>query len=107
MLSVRYTYVNKQLYGIDNNVFPVIDITSAVFYSRRRMPIKVHLSKILGEKRLKMTQLEKHSGISRQAIFKLFHEKSKGVEFETLAKLCQALNCSVGDLLEYVPDNQQ
>ncbi|MHC4500355.1 MAG: helix-turn-helix domain-containing protein [Planctomycetota bacterium] len=29
------------------------------------------------------------------------------MEFATLSKLCQVLNCAVGDLLEYVPDEDE
>ena len=55
------------------------------------MKIKVNLSKILGERRLKSADLAKKSGLSRYAIYELYHERTKGIQFETLAKLCKAL----------------
>ena len=70
------------------------------------MKIKIQLSRIMGEQKLKVAELSRKSGISRYALYELYHERTKGIGFETLAKLCQALDCSVGDLLEYVPDEQ-
>jgi putative transcriptional regulator len=58
----------------------------------------------MGEQKINATQLAKRAGLSRYAIYELYHERTKGIEFETLAKLCQALDCSVGELLEYVPE---
>ena len=71
------------------------------------MKIKVNLSKIMGEQKLKVSELSRRTRISRQALYKLYHERSERIELETLAKLCQALDCTVGELLEYVPDDQQ
>ena len=71
------------------------------------MNVRVRLSRILGEKRIKMAELSRRTGISKYALHKLYHEKNKGIEFATLEKLCQALECSVGDLLEYVPEEDQ
>ena len=71
------------------------------------MNVRVRLSRILGEKRIKMAELSRRTGISKYALHKLYHEKNKGIEFATLEKLCRALECSVGDLLEYVPEEDQ
>ena len=70
------------------------------------MKIKNHLAKLLGERKMKRTELSRLTGISNYALYQMYHEKTKGVEFATLAKLCQALDCSVGELLEYVPDEE-
>jgi putative transcriptional regulator len=71
------------------------------------MAIRVRLSRVLGEKRIKAAELSRRTGVSKYALHKLYHEKNKGIEFVTLEKLCQALDCSVGDLLEYVPDAEK
>ena len=69
--------------------------------------IKCHLSKILGAKRINMSELAKQTGLSRNTIFLLYHEKSERIDFATMNKLCTALNCQPGDLLEYTPDNEE
>jgi len=68
--------------------------------------IKVHLSKILGAKRINMTELAQQTGLSRNTVFLLYHEKTERMDFSTLNKLCAALNCQPGDLLEYIPDEE-
>ncbi len=62
-------------------------------------------SRILGDKQIKAADLSRQTGVSKFALHKIYHEKNKGIEFETLNKLCKALQCSVCDLLEYVPDS--
>lgn len=70
------------------------------------MSVKVHLSRIMGEKRINISELAKNAEVARNTVTALYHENAKGVTFEILAKLCSALNCQPGDLLEYIPDNQ-
>ncbi len=69
------------------------------------MPIKVHLSKILGEKKLKVSNLVRMTGISRRGLDKIYHEETGGIDFEVLEKLCEALDVPVGELLEHIPKN--
>ena len=56
---------------------------------------------------MKMSELSRETGIAKNALSDLYHEKVKGMQFETLNKICKALHCSVADLLEYVPDTQE
>jgi putative transcriptional regulator len=53
---------------------------------------------------MKMSELSKQTGISKNALSDLYYEKTDRVRFETLNKLCQALHCSLCELLEYMPD---
>lgn len=62
--------------------------------------IKCHLSTIMGAKRLRIADIHERSGVARDTISALYHEKAKGVTFEVLCKLCAALECQPGDLLE-------
>ncbi len=66
--------------------------------------IKCNLSTLMGAKRIKIKDLHESTGLARDTISGLYNEKAKGVTFEVLAKLCTALNCQPGDLLEYVPN---
>ena len=66
--------------------------------------IKNNLSKIMGEKRINMTELSRISDLNRTTIFQLYHNKTAHVGFETMNKLCNALNCTVGELFEHIPD---
>ena len=68
------------------------------------MTIKINLSRMLGERRIKMTELAERAGLAKNTVMALYHERAKGVTWEVLDKLCAALNCQPGDLIEYVPE---
>ncbi|ANA80166.1 XRE family transcriptional regulator [Paenibacillus glucanolyticus] len=71
------------------------------------MAIKVHLSRIMGEKRIKISELADMTGLHRNGITKLYNEKTDGIKFDTLEKLCRALDCSVGELIEIIEDGEK
>ena len=68
------------------------------------MAIKIHLSKIMGDRKVRLTNLSDRSGISRNTLLHLYHEDGKGVQFHVLDRLCKTLDCSLSDLIEYIPD---
>ena len=51
------------------------------------------------------TQLKYIAGISTNAVAKL--GKNEAVSMESLDKICRALNCNVGDIMEFVSDEIQ
>lgn len=68
--------------------------------------IKCHLSTLLGARKLKIADVVRDTGINRSTVNRLFHETNNRVDFDTLEKLCVYLECSVGELLEVVPDDE-
>lgn len=70
------------------------------------LAIKIHLSRILGERRINISELAKMACISRNTATALYHEDAKGITWDVLEKLCSALNCQPGDLMEYVSEKQ-
>jgi len=71
------------------------------------MRIECRLSAIMGAKRIKMAELARQTGLGKATIWRLYHEKATKIGFEVLAKLCKALDCQPGDLLIYVPDEEE
>lgn len=69
--------------------------------------IKVHLSRIMGEQRLKISDIANMTGLHRNGITRLYNEDTDGIKFDTLNKLCKALNCKSEDIIEYIPDNEE
>ncbi|MBP3821710.1 helix-turn-helix transcriptional regulator [bacterium] len=63
-----------------------------------------NVSTLIGKKRMTKAETAKLSGLDYNTIDALYRDKTKGIEFETMNKLCFALDCSVGDLFRYVPD---
>ncbi|ACX51191.1 transcriptional regulator, XRE family [Ammonifex degensii KC4] len=66
--------------------------------------IRCKLSAILGERRIKIRELERRSGVSLNTLLSLYHERAKGVTFDVLDRICKALDIQPGDLLVRVPD---
>ena len=62
--------------------------------------VKCHLSRIMGEKKLKIADVARDTGINRGTITRLYQETAVRVEFETLEQLCIYLKCTIGELLE-------
>ena len=71
------------------------------------MAIRIHLGRLLGERKMKMAELSRTTGISKNALSDLYYEKEKAVRFDTLEKICETLDCTVGELIEYQPDNKK
>lgn len=68
------------------------------------MPIIVNLDVMLARRKMRSKELAAHIGITEQNLSLLKSNKVRGVRFETLAAICNALDCQPGDLLEYQPD---
>ena len=66
--------------------------------------IKNRLSIILGEQRMRGSELSKLTGISQNALNKIYHNKTKGIDFDTLNKLCNILQCNSQELFEFISD---
>lgn len=67
------------------------------------MAIVLHLDVLLAQRKLKSKDLASHVGITEQNLSLLKSGKVKGIRFATLNKICQRLECQPGDILEYVP----
>ena len=55
----------------------------------------------MGRKRIKIKELHERTGISRSTLTKLYYDKTKMIELNTIDKLCLALDVTPGELLEY------
>lgn len=64
------------------------------------MHIVVTLDVMLARRKMKAKDLAERVGITEANLSLLRTGKVKGVRFETLAKICEALACTPGDLLE-------
>lgn len=69
--------------------------------------IIVQLDVMLAKRKMRSKELAELIGITEANLSLLKSGKVKGVRFETLEKICAALDCQPGDLLEYRPDPLQ
>ena len=63
--------------------------------------IIVNIDVMMAKRKMTLTELSEKVGITMANMSILKTGKAKAVRFETLDKLCRALNCQPGDILEY------
>lgn len=71
------------------------------------MTIIVNLDVMLAKRKMRSRDLAQHIGVAETNVSLLKSGKVKGVRFETLDKICRALDCQPGDILEYRPDRPE
>ena len=65
------------------------------------MAIIINIDVMLAKRKMSVTELSNRVGITLANISILKNGKAKAVKISTLLKLCEALDCQPGDLLEY------
>lgn len=68
--------------------------------------IVFNIDVMLARRKMSVTELSERVGITLANMSILKNGKAKAIRISTLAKLCEALDCQPGDLLEY-RDNSQ
>ena len=68
--------------------------------------IKINLSKIMGERRLKIADVRRETGISRTALSRLYYEETERLDLGILETLCKYLEVEISELLEIVDENE-
>lgn len=62
--------------------------------------IKCNLSRIMGEKKLKISDVAKDTGINRGTLTRLYQETAERIDLDVIDKLCDYLECEIGELFE-------
>lgn len=65
--------------------------------------IRINLSRIMGERRLKVADVCRDTGLKRTTVGRLYHEDVVKLDMETLEILCNYLEVDISDMLEIVP----
>ena len=69
--------------------------------------INIRLDYVLLDRRMKLKELAETTKLAVNNLSILKTNKARAIRFSTLNSICRALNCSPGDLLEYVPDEEE
>lgn len=69
--------------------------------------IIINIDVMLAKRKMSVTQLAQKVGITIANLSVLKNGKAKAVRFSTLAKLCDALDCHPGDILEYRKNDEK
>lgn len=69
--------------------------------------INNNFSILLAKRLLKISKISEDTGISRTTLTNLYYRRSTQITFDVLDKLCKYLDCSISDIVEYVPDEKE
>jgi len=62
--------------------------------------IKCHLSRLMGEEKVKISDVSRETGLHRNTVTALYYENAKRIDFDTMDKLCRYFDCTPGELFE-------
>ncbi|WCG38538.1 helix-turn-helix transcriptional regulator [Aerococcus urinaeequi] len=65
--------------------------------------LRSNLSILLAERDLKISELYEMTGISKTTLLALSENKGKGVQFDTIDKICNALGVTPNEFFDYSP----
>lgn len=69
--------------------------------------IRCHLSRMMGERKMKIADVARETGLHRNTVTLLYNETASRVDLEAMERLCKLFNCAVGELFERVPDTEK
>jgi len=78
----------------------------ALIYFRSLPVIKVRVPELLKEHNLNATDLMREAKLAYGTALKLSKGRGKGMSFEVLDSLCKLFDVEVGEILEYIPDEE-
>lgn len=62
--------------------------------------IKCHLAVLMGQKKMKISDVAEATGLNRSTITALYKETATRIDLNTIEALCLLFECKVGELLE-------
>ena len=71
------------------------------------MGIVVNLDVMMARRKMSLGELAQKVDITMANLSILKNNKARAVRFSTLEAICKALDCQPGDILEYVPDEEE
>ena len=69
--------------------------------------IQINLDLVMAQKRISAGRLAELIDLTQANLSILKNNRAKAVRFSTLNALCRELDCQPGDILEYIPDEEE
>ena len=66
--------------------------------------VKCDLSTIMGERRLKIADVSRDTGINRGTITRMYNEEATRVDLDVIESLCTYLRIDIGDLYQVIEE---
>lgn len=64
--------------------------------------IRCHLARMMGEHKMRIADVVRETGLSRNTITLMYKETAQKVDLDAIERLCALFQCQVGDLLELI-----
>lgn len=64
--------------------------------------IRCHLARMMGEHKMRISDVVRETGLSRNTVTLLYKETAQKVDLDALDKLCDLFQCELDELLERV-----
>ena len=71
------------------------------------MAIVVNIDVMMARRTMSLNELSEKVDITPANLSILKNGKAKAIRFSTLEAICRVLNCQPGDILEYVPSDDE
>ncbi|UAA37230.1 helix-turn-helix transcriptional regulator [Paraneptunicella aestuarii] len=62
--------------------------------------VKCHLSRIMGERKIKVAELSRETGINKNTLHRMYKETASRIELDVVETLCRHLDIGIADLYE-------
>nr|WP_295772818.1 helix-turn-helix transcriptional regulator [Rhodoferax sp.] len=64
--------------------------------------IRCHFARLLGERKLKISDVARDTGINRGTLTRMYYETAERIELEVLDQLCEYFQIDLPELLERI-----
>ncbi len=69
--------------------------------------IRCYLSRLMGERKMKIADVARATGLHRNTITLLYKETAARVDFDAVDRLCRLFECEVADLFEFIDEQSR
>ena len=69
--------------------------------------IRCHFARLMGERKLKISDVARDTGINRGTLTRLYYETAERIELDVLDQLCDYFGVELGDVLERVREQNK
>lgn len=68
--------------------------------------IRCNLSRLMGERKMKVVDVARETGLHRHTVTSLYKETAQRIELDAIDALCDLFECTVCELFEQVEDDK-
>ena len=104
---------SNQIFAILNDILEHRMSSASYFCRTERLfltvsvVIKCHLSRLMGERKLKIVDVARETGLHRNTVTLLYNETAARVDLAAMDALCLYFSVPVGELFEHQADNAE